>query len=121
MKNFQETAEDIMENLHETDADMVFGKARQDGTRTIIPVAKISYGWGGGGGKSKKIDKPEESGSGFGMGMGIKPVGYIEISRDKAAYRPILDYGTISIILSSVLGLMLLRTTKLLLKKGKRG
>lgn len=120
MNNFKETVEEIMENMHETNADMVFGKSRQDGTKTIIPVAKISYGWGGGGGKSKKTDKPEETGSGFGMGIGIKPIGYIEILRDKAKYKPILDYGAISIILSSVLGLLLLRTTKMMFKKRKK-
>lgn len=54
---------------------------------TIIPVAKVRYGFGGGGG-------PQGHGGpsyGGGGGVKVKPVGYIEIRRGETRFRPIHD------------------------------
>lgn len=54
---------------------------------TIIPVAKVRYGFGGGGGPQG------HGGPGYGGGGGVKvkPVGYIEIRRGETRFRPIHD------------------------------
>lgn len=56
----------------------------QDGV-TIIPVAKVRYGFGGG--------HRGRHGPGYGGGGGVrvKPVGYIEIRQGTTKFRPIRD------------------------------
>lgn len=54
--------------------------------KTVIPVAKVAYGFGGGKGKG-----PAEKGEGEGMGGGVaaKPVGVVEIDHGHTTFVPI--------------------------------
>ena len=54
---------------------------------TVIPVAKVAYGFGGGGGK-----KENETGSGGGGGVALIPVGYIEMRNGETRFRPTRDW-----------------------------
>lgn len=65
-------------------AQAVFGEAVERDGVTVIPVARVRWGFGGGGGSA-----PEGSGSGGGGGVAADPIGYIEITSAGASFRPI--------------------------------
>lgn len=90
----------------------VFGDPIERDGITVIPVAKVRWGFGGGGGSGKAgvalgvtddsgagDDAPTEAGgrsgtpvgfgSGGGGGMTVEPVGYLEIGPDGASFIPI--------------------------------
>ncbi len=80
----------------------VFGDPVERDGITVIPVAKVRWGFGGGGGSGPVAVGPglagvesmgEASGTGFGSGGGggaaADPLGYIEIGPDGAQFRPI--------------------------------
>lgn len=70
----------------------VFGEPVERGGLTVIPVAKVRWGFGGGSGSGKNEDKHESgTGSGGGGGAQATPVGYIEIADGVAGFRPIKD------------------------------
>jgi uncharacterized spore protein YtfJ len=89
----QAAENDLASRLLERLASQVGGKAgakgvfgdpvERDGV-TVIPVARVRWGFGGGGGAS-----PEGSGSGGGGGVGADPIGYIEVTSAGATFRPI--------------------------------
>jgi uncharacterized spore protein YtfJ len=66
--------------------DAVFGPPIERGDVTVIPVARIRWGFGGGGGAS---EAEQASGSGGGGGVAADPIGYIEVGRAGAEFRPI--------------------------------
>jgi uncharacterized spore protein YtfJ len=59
---------------------------------TVIPVAKVRWGFGGGGG-SGRSPQGEEMGQGSGGGGGVSasPMGYIELRDGQAEFKPIKD------------------------------
>jgi uncharacterized spore protein YtfJ len=57
---------------------------------TVIPVAKVAFGFGGGAGREVGAAKGAEGGGGGG-GAEAKPLGYIEIRDGIATYKPIRD------------------------------
>lgn len=74
----------------------VFGDAVTHDGVTIIPVAKVRWGFGGGSGrgvgaKDEGIDTGE--GAGGGGGVMASPLGYIEIRNGQAEFRRIRDLG----------------------------
>ncbi len=62
----------------------IFGPAVEREGITVIPVAKIRYGFGGGSGR-----RDEQEGSGGGGGVQASPVGFIEVKNGSAGFRPI--------------------------------
>jgi uncharacterized spore protein YtfJ len=83
----------------------VFGEPIQKGELTVVPVARVRWGVGGGSGKSDaKTDGPA-SGSGGGGGAVADPVGYLEIVRGEATFRPIrAPYPNPALVLAAALG-----------------
>ena len=65
-------------------AATIFGDPIERDEITVIPVAKVAYGFGGGRGQSSG-----GVGSGGGGGMRVSPVGYIEMRNGGAVYKPI--------------------------------
>jgi uncharacterized spore protein YtfJ len=61
----------------------IFGEPIQHNGRTVIPVARVAYGFGGGGGSGKL---PEGEGGGAGVGVVALPVGVVEISDEATRY-----------------------------------
>ncbi|MFE0251014.1 spore germination protein GerW family protein [Streptomyces sp. NPDC059010] len=57
---------------------------------TVIPVAKVGFGFGGGAGRAVEGTKLGDGGGGGG-GVEAKPLGYIEIRDGNATYKPIRD------------------------------
>jgi uncharacterized spore protein YtfJ len=72
----------------------VFGEPFQVDGRTIIPVAKVQYGFGFGVGRSKEKEKEEEEsgeGGGGGAGVSIRPIAVLEITGQETKVKPVVD------------------------------
>ncbi|MFE6286476.1 spore germination protein GerW family protein [Streptomyces sp. NPDC057877] len=71
----------------------VYGEpVTRDGV-TVIPVARVGYGFGGGAGRSVKGAEAGDGGGGGG-GVDVRPLGFIEIKDGTATYRPIREPWT---------------------------
>ena len=68
-------------------AARVYGEAVTVGQRTVIPVARIGYGFGAGMGPS---DSGGEKGGGGGGGLGAAPAGLVEITPEGVQY---IEFG----------------------------
>jgi uncharacterized spore protein YtfJ len=70
----------------------VFGEPLQRGGKTVVPVAKVRWGFGGGTGTGPmdgSSGAATGSGSGAGGGVTAEPIGYLEIDETGAAFKPI--------------------------------
>ncbi|MFC0678733.1 GerW family sporulation protein [Lysobacter korlensis] len=82
-------------------AETVFGPARKENGRTIIPVARVAYGFGGGYGSAaqkgkagarQRRTKPGangDTGLGGGGGMRVIPAGMFEVGPNGARFLPV--------------------------------
>jgi len=89
----KELLESIAERVGRAGVSMVFGEPHVVRTRTVIPVASVSFGFGGGGGESAhdEGDQPASSGGGGGGGGKATPVAVIEVSDEGTHVLPIVD------------------------------
>lgn len=107
----------LLQSLHENLASRaqvksVFGDAVQAGEKTIIPVAKIAYGFGAGAGTGGMGDtRPKGEGGGGGGGVRAKPIGVFEVSAHETRFIAIHDrkktLGTL--LLGAALGVLFAR------------
>lgn len=67
----------------------VFGEPIERGDLTVVPVARVRWGFGGGSGSSEAEAKA--SGSGGGGGVAADAIGYIEIRSGEATFRRIVQ------------------------------
>lgn len=95
-------AEAFLERLAErlrgaAGAAAVYGTPVERDGLTVIPVARVRWGFGGGSGSGEGA---EGSGSGMGAGGGVSatPLGYIEIRDGIAEFKPIRDPGTLLMV-----------------------
>ena len=87
--NIKETLESLAERLQTTGVRTIFGEPISAEGRTIIPVARVAYGFGGGGGSGKHPGHSTEvDGEGAGGGGGVRavPAGVIDITRDQTRF-----------------------------------
>jgi len=70
-------------------ASAVFGAPVERDGVTVIPVARVRWGFGGGGGGGRK-DK-DQDGWGGGGGVQAAPLGFIEVKDGGAQYRRVHD------------------------------
>jgi uncharacterized spore protein YtfJ len=81
--NTKELIEGAVEHLR-TSASVktVYGEPIKAEGKTVIPVAKVAYGFGGGSGekKSEGDGKAPAEGEGVGGGVTARPVGVVEIT-----------------------------------------
>lgn len=72
----------------------VYGDPITVNSRTIIPVARVMYGFGAGSGRGP-AHGGEDTGEGGGGGGGVrvKPMGVIEISDNGTRFIPVVDAG----------------------------
>jgi uncharacterized spore protein YtfJ len=88
-------AAEVLERLAEklgskASVSAVFGDALTREGITIIPVAKVSFGFGGGVGRGHRQGDIAQGGGGGG-GASAAPAGYIEITDGHAVFKPIRD------------------------------
>ena len=70
----------------------VFGEPIQAAGKTIIPVAKVAYGFGGGFGTGPiKDGNPKGEGGGAGGGVRAFPAGALEITPENTRFIPLRD------------------------------
>ena len=93
----------------------VYGEPIIADGKTIIPVAKVRYGFGGGFGESKESED-EGQGGGGGGGAEVTAIGVLEISPEGTRYISFEDRGrlikggfALGLIAMFFLGRMLLR------------
>jgi uncharacterized spore protein YtfJ len=70
----------------------VFGDPITAGARTVLPLARLRYGFGAGGGVGgSEQGEPERGGSGGGAGISARPVGVLEIAEGGTRFIPFVD------------------------------
>lgn len=95
-----------------TNAHQVYGDpVERDGT-TIIPVAKVQWGFGGGALGAGSAER----GGGGGGGRAV-PAGYIEVRNGAAEFRPVSSGGEVQLYLAAgvaglIVGLVLGRLSR---------
>jgi uncharacterized spore protein YtfJ len=80
----------------------VFGEPLQVDGRTIIPVAKVRYGFGVGfgglgRGTKEKAEEPSGEGGGGGAGVSITPVALLEITGQETKVKPVVDVTRLAV------------------------
>jgi uncharacterized spore protein YtfJ len=68
----------------------VYGDAISAHGKTIIPVARVAYGFGGGGGRKQSEGDPQE-GEGAGGGLYAVPIGVVEVTDTDTRFIPLHD------------------------------
>lgn len=88
----------ISENLNDSaTVKKIYGEPIIGVNRTVVPVAKIRFGFGAGSGKKRKgaeesdDKKNEGGGGGGGGGIVVIPVGVLEITEKHTEFIPIED------------------------------
>ncbi len=71
-----------------SDVKMLFGDPITSQGKTIIPVAKVAYGFGVGAGNARG---QENAGGGGGGGVHALPLGVVEITPERTRFIPISD------------------------------
>ncbi len=109
----------LTERLHSSaDVQKVYGAPISAEGKTIIPVAKIGYGFGGGSGfASKKITEsihPAGEGGGGGGGVAVLPIGVFEVTATGTRFISLTDKRKSLAIAAAglTLGLILSRRRK---------
>jgi len=75
--NIQELLQGIAERVSAgASVKNVYGDPVTEGDRTVIPVARVSYGFGGGGGNQSEL----QGGGGGGGGVSAQPAGALEVT-----------------------------------------
>ena len=71
----------------------VFGEPIHMNGKTVVPVAKVAYGFGGGAGTGKSGTQPDRQGEGGGGGGGVRafPAGALEITEGRTRFVPFID------------------------------
>jgi uncharacterized spore protein YtfJ len=107
----------LLQSLHESlstraQVKSVFGEPIVAGDKTIIPVAKIAYGFGGGTGSGGlEIKTARGEGGGGGGGVGAFPVGVFEVGPQGTRFVAISDKKKLAgtLLLGAALGLLFAR------------
>jgi len=93
----------------------VFGEPIHTEGKTVVPVAKVAYGFGAGGGhghgksNGDSSHQPEGEGGGGGGGVRAFPAGVLEITHDRTRFisypnlRPILGALGVGILIGQLL------------------
>lgn len=115
--NVKETLEAIAERLQTTGVRTVYGEPITAQGRTVIPIARVAYGFGCGGGFSntKASSSPERSGEGGGGGGGVRavPAGVVEITTEQTRFIVFGDWRPRAIIAIVGFGLGVALTRRL--------
>ena len=100
-------------------AQTVYGTPVERDGITVIPVARVRYGFGGGGGSGTQAGEYVGSGLGAGAGVSLTPVGYIELREGRSRFRPIRSSVVPLVAVSGAIAWLLLRSVPRLLKNRK--
>jgi uncharacterized spore protein YtfJ len=113
--NVKDTLESLVERLQATGVRTVFGEPISAGGRTIIPVARIAYGFGSGGGSSDATGiepgRPRGEGAGGGGGVRAVPAGVVEVTGSETRFVRFDDWRPLAgvAVVAFTLGVMVAR------------
>ncbi len=89
----QEFIRSVMDKLQSNaNVKTVYGDPVETQEKTIIPVARIAYGFGGGFGEGHKDRKETAAddlggeGGGGGSGLMVRPIGVVEVTKEKTEF-----------------------------------
>jgi uncharacterized spore protein YtfJ len=111
-------AMDLLQKIGETlgstaTVKSVFGEPIHAGGKTVVPVAKVAYGFGGGFGSGKDSAHADRQGEGGGGGGGVRafPAGALEITDGDTRFVPFTDIGQLVVAFAAgaVLGALIFR------------
>jgi uncharacterized spore protein YtfJ len=105
-----DTLRTLTERLRSESPRAVFGDPIAAHGRTLIPVARVGYGFGATGGNPAPTG--EEVGGSGGGGLGAKPAGVIEVTDTTTRFVPIVDPVRMVWALLGGFALLLLVTTR---------
>ena len=101
----QQLLQSIIDRLQGTaSVKTIYGEPIEVKDKTIIPVAKVVYGFGAGSGAGKQ-EESEESGGGGGGGIAVRPKGVLEITKEDTRF--ISFNETRNLIMALTIGLFL--------------
>lgn len=89
----------------------IYGEPIERDGKTIIPVARIRYGFGGGMGTKGKDPEQGEQGGGGGGGVNAIPVGVLEVTSEETRLIPFNDFKKTAMyfVAGIIFGLLFLR------------
>lgn len=83
----RETMAALIDRLHESaNVASVYGEAIERSGKTIVPVARVAYGFGGGFGAEDERDEETGESGGVGGGVSATPVGVLEITDEDTRF-----------------------------------
>jgi len=87
----------------------VYGEAVNIGGKTVVPVAKVCYGFGAGAGQGPEVEGKQPTGGGGGGGARVVPVGYLMEEAGEVKFVSIEDRKAVLIagIAAFLVGLLL--------------
>jgi uncharacterized spore protein YtfJ len=90
----------------------VYGDPIKVGGRTVIPIARVGYGFGAGGGIRREGEQPQGGGSGGGAGMRAHPAGALEITDAGTRFIPFVDPARLGVAMMAgfLIGLVIGRS-----------
>jgi uncharacterized spore protein YtfJ len=106
----ERTVERVIDRvLSASDVRRVYGEPIREGSRTIVPVAKVHarFGFGGGSGRGPDEKSGGEGGGGGGT-VAVRPIGYLEITPAETKFVPIVDATRLAVIGTIFAGLIAL-------------
>jgi len=116
----QNTLSEMLERIRATARiELVYGKERKIGDKTLIPIAAVAFafGAGAGGGTAPVMnddgvgEAPVGGGGGGGGSVRVLPVGVLEVDADETRMVPIIDWTRIITTGLTVFGIwMVFRT-----------
>ena len=119
MSNFGDSIRSFVDDLAEhASVRSVYGDPIEADGRTIIPVARVAYGFGGGFGQGEDVgesgapggaDGGSGEGAGVGGGVSAKPVGIVEVGDGETRFVRFGDRrrAGVAMVAGIVLGLLL--------------
>ncbi|UCH35105.1 MAG: sporulation protein [Armatimonadota bacterium] len=93
--------------------ETAYGESREVAGKTIIPVARVSYGGGGGGqGRQGEAEQGQEGvGGGGGLGVNVQPLGCFIVTKESERWVPVVDVTRVAVA-GSMVAVMLLWTIR---------
>jgi len=104
--------------------ETVFGDSREVAGKTIIPVARVTYGGGGGGGQGEggpggEAPRGSGSGGGGGLGVNVQPIGIFVVTEEAERFVPTLDLSRVIMAGSVVALAAILTVRKIAITRGR--
>jgi uncharacterized spore protein YtfJ len=82
---------------------LAFGAPVERESATVVPVARVRYGFGGGSGQKLNEEQAgKQSGGGGGGGVVVQPAGFLILRGDQVRYQPIRDPVRIAAVIFAI-------------------